>query len=158
MSSEYRNPYQIARASAGFTQEKAAELVDVSVESIRAYENGKRIPPNDVVVRMIEVYGTQFLAYQHLKCSNDVAASLLPMNVTEISLSEAVLSLMDELNDWPGMVGDLRTIAKDNIIDERERPRFDSILQKLNQAAAAIMSLQFAKQKESISAGKGERN
>ena len=34
------NIYQMARLAAGLTQEKAAELLDASVESVKAYETG----------------------------------------------------------------------------------------------------------------------
>ena len=42
MSGESRNIYQTARKAAGLTQEAAAEQLAVSVESLRAYENGYR--------------------------------------------------------------------------------------------------------------------
>ena len=69
---EYRNIYQIARESSGLTQEKSSELLDISVDSLRAYEGGKRVPPDHVVIKMIEIYDTQYLAYQHLKTSAEV--------------------------------------------------------------------------------------
>ena len=40
-----RNIYQLSREAAGYTQEKAAELIGISVESLRSYELDKRIPP-----------------------------------------------------------------------------------------------------------------
>ena len=52
MSEEYRNIYKIARRTAGFTQEAATERLGISVESVRAYEIGQRIPPNDIVNAM----------------------------------------------------------------------------------------------------------
>lgn len=45
MSSEYGNKYKTVRLCTGLTQESAAERIGVSVESIRAYETGRRIPP-----------------------------------------------------------------------------------------------------------------
>ena len=39
-----KNIYQAAREAAGMTQERAAELIGLSVESIRSYETEKRIP------------------------------------------------------------------------------------------------------------------
>ena len=52
MSEEYRNIYKTARRTAGFTQEAATERLGISVESVRAYEIGQRIPPNDIVNAM----------------------------------------------------------------------------------------------------------
>lgn len=40
-----RNIYKTVRNRTGLTQEAAAELIGVSVETLRAYECGRRIPP-----------------------------------------------------------------------------------------------------------------
>ncbi|HBF2990615.1 TPA: helix-turn-helix transcriptional regulator, partial [Clostridioides difficile] len=39
MLQQYQNIYQKARENTNLTQEKASELLDISVESLRAYEN-----------------------------------------------------------------------------------------------------------------------
>lgn len=39
-----KNIYQAAREAAGMTQERAAELIGLSVESIRSYETEKKNP------------------------------------------------------------------------------------------------------------------
>ena len=51
-----RNIYQAARESAELTQERAAELIGLSVESIRSYESGKRVPNDDAVIKMVVIY------------------------------------------------------------------------------------------------------
>lgn len=129
------------------TQERAAELIDVSVESVRAYENGRVVPPSTVVLRMIEVYEYPVLALQHLKYSNDIANTLLPDFRDGTTLSEAVLALMEAMDDFESIVKDLRNIAKDNVIDENERPRYDHALEILQKASAAIVAVRFAKTK-----------
>ena len=78
MSEEYRNIYKAARRSAGLTQEAAAEKLGISVESIRAYETGGRIPSNEIVESMVICYNTQYLAYQHLHETNALAAKIVP--------------------------------------------------------------------------------
>lgn len=40
-----QNIYKTSRICTGLTQEAAAERIGVSVETIRAYESGRRIPP-----------------------------------------------------------------------------------------------------------------
>ena len=151
MQAACRNIYQIPRQSKGLTQEKAAELIDISVESIRAYESGRAVPSAAAVLRMIEVYEYPVLALQHLKHHNDVAASLLPDVRDGTTLSEAVLELMEAMEDFDAIVKDLRNIAKDNIIDEIERPRYDHALEVLQNAAAAIMAVRFARTKKADS-------
>lgn len=56
MQTENRNIYKKPREIAGYSQERAAELLDISVESLRAYETGRRVPPGEVVVRMMDLY------------------------------------------------------------------------------------------------------
>lgn len=45
MPEKYKNIYKAVRLCTNLTQEAAAERIGVSVESIRAYETGRRIPP-----------------------------------------------------------------------------------------------------------------
>ncbi len=45
MLKKSQNIYKTYRKCAGLTQELAAERIFVSVETIRAYESGRRIPP-----------------------------------------------------------------------------------------------------------------
>lgn len=141
---ENRNIYQIARESAGLTQEKAAELLDISIESLRGYEGFKRIPPNKIVVKMIEIYNTQHLAIQHIRNNSEDLQSYLP-NVNIKDLPTAILRLQKEVTDFLRVKDDLVDITCDGIIDDSERPKYDIILKELDDIAEAIMSLKFAK-------------
>ncbi len=141
---EIRNIYQIARESAGITQEKAAELLDISVESIRAYEGFKRTPPNKVVVGMIEIYDSRYLAYQHIKNSSEDLQSYIP-NVDIKDLPSAILRLQKEVSDFIKVKDDLIEITCDGVIDSEERPRYDKIIKELDDIVEAIMSLKFVK-------------
>ena len=53
---ENRNIYQSARELKGLTQEVAAERLDLSVESLGAYEQDRRRPPDSTVLRMAQLY------------------------------------------------------------------------------------------------------
>lgn len=141
---ENRNIYQIARESVGITQEKAAELLDISVESIRAYEGFKRIPPNKVVVGMIEIYDSRFLAYQHIKNASEDLQDYIP-NINIKDLPSAILRLQKEVSDFIKVKDDLIDITCDGVIDSEERPRYDRIVKELDDIVEAIMSLKFAK-------------
>ena len=69
-----KNIYLTATEAAGITQERAAELIGLSVESIRSYETEKRVPSDETVIKMIEIYNANYLAYQHLKLKTQVLA------------------------------------------------------------------------------------
>lgn len=144
MVQQYRNIYQIARESTGLTQERASEYLDISVDSLRAYEGDKRTPPDHVVIKMIEVYDTQYLAYQHMRTRDDVGKSFLP-NVEIKDLPAAMLRLQKEVNDFIKLRDEMIDITCDGVIDENEKERWGIILKELNDVADAIMALRFAK-------------
>ena len=74
---------------------------------------------------MVDVYDTQFLAYQHLK-RNSIADGLLP-DISEKTMAEAVLSLIKEIADTKELLPTLISIASDGVIDEAERPAWEKI-------------------------------
>ena len=61
------NKYKTARQAAGLTQERWAEVLGISVESVRLYESGRGLPSDEVVAQMAEVAVMPVLAYWHIK-------------------------------------------------------------------------------------------
>lgn len=145
-----RNIYKIARKAAGYTQERAAELLVVSVESLRAYETGMRIPPNDVVAGMVEIYNHQVLALQHLRNSCEFAASIIPVIPEDITLSEAAIQLWDAARSMQEVVEILMLIGRDNIVHAHERNDFKEALTKGDCIIAAFLAIKCAKTKEQV--------
>lgn len=144
MSEQYRNIYKNARHAAGITQEKAAEMLGISVESIRAYETGGRVPGNAVVERMIEVYSATYLAYQHLKESNALMGRIVP-SLEERSLLETCVRIYTRMRRFEEKhsVDRLLEIAEDNVIDETERPEFQTIAADLMEIIRGGLELGF---------------
>lgn len=145
MLPSYPNIYQTSREAAEFTQERAAELLDTSVESLRAYEGGRRFPPERIVITMVELYNDRPLAYYHLKNSAELAAELLP-DITITSLPAAVLRLQKEMNDFIYCRDRLLDITYDGVIVGDERSEFNSILKELDDIYGAIIALKYAKE------------
>ncbi|NLK94706.1 MAG: helix-turn-helix domain-containing protein [Clostridiales bacterium] len=144
MLNQYRNIYQIARESSGFTQEKAAELLNISVESIRAYEGDKRIPPNNVVVNMVEIYNAQFLAFKHLK-NSELGQKYLP-EVEVKSLSISILNLQKEIKKFNKCEELLIEIGSDGIISDDEKANWINVQNELNSIVEAILALKYSKE------------
>lgn len=145
MSPIYPNIYQTSRETAAFTQERAAELLNTSVESLRAYESGRRTPPERIVIAMAELYNDPPLGYYHLKNSAELANELLP-TITVASLQAAVLRLQKKLNDLLRSRDRLLDITYDGVIDSEERPEFNAILDELYDFVGAIIALKYAKE------------
>lgn len=142
MQTDCTNIYQNARKIAGLTQERAAELLGLSVRSLADYEAGLRLPPNDVADRMVTAYNSQLLAVQHLRASTQFARNLLP-DVREMALPEAVLTLVDAVYSFADdrLDRELIDIARDGVISEDERERFDHVIDKIRDITAAAIAL-----------------
>ena len=149
MPEEYRNIYKTSRKAAGLTQESAAERLGISVESLRAYEGGQRIPPNEVVELMVIRYSAQHLAYQHLRETNAMYGRVVP-EVPLCSVLEASARLTNRIYAFADSHADRRLMrmAEDNVIDPVERPEFDAILEELQEIVEAALALRCAKDTE----------
>lgn len=142
MQNDCTNIYQNARKVAGLTQERAAELLGLSLRSLADYESGLRLPPNKAVDDMVTVYNSQLLAVQHLRESTKFARDLLP-DVQAMTLPEAVLTLVDAVYDFADdrLDRELIDIARDGVISEDERERFDRVVEKIRVITAAAIAL-----------------
>ena len=143
MPGEYRNIYKTARSAAGLTQEAAAERLGLSVERIRAYETGQRIPPNEAVERMVILYNAQHLAYQHLRETNELYNRIVPA-LEDRDLIQTAVVLRNRLArlEQRRSVDRLLEIAEDNRIDEDERPEFLAIVAELREIVRSALELQ----------------
>ena len=144
MADIYRNIYKTCRQAAGLTQEAAAERMGISVESLRAYENGYRIPPNDVVELMIILYNAQHLAALHLRETNALYGRIVPP-LEDRALAELTIKIYNSLRRFTGKhsLDRLMEIAEDNIIDDAERPDFLDIVAELLPVTQVGLELQF---------------
>lgn len=137
MDKKCPNLYQRARLSTGMSQERAAELLGLSPESLKQYEGGKTVPKDETVAKMVEVYSCPWLALEHAQATDRLG--VLP-EVNVQSLPTAAITLINRVLDFAERHRDrqLLRIAEDGIIDEAERPEFDSIVVELRETMAAI--------------------
>ena len=147
MPEETRNIYKTCRKAAGLTQEAAAERLGISVESLRAYETGQRVPPTEIVELMVIIYNAQHLAYQHLRETNALYSSVVP-EIRPRSVLEASAKLTNRIFAFAESHADRRLlrIAEDNVIDDGERPEFDAILEDLQEIVEAALELRCARE------------
>ena len=157
------NIYQAARKEGCLTQEQAAERLDVSETTVKAWEQGTRVPDNETVARMAELYGTPWLALEHLKQAGG-ALGVLP-EVTVQSLPTAAITLINRVLDFAERHRDrqLLRIAEDGVIDEKERADFDAIVQDLDGIVGAALQVKYTsdapdKKKERPEAASSKRS
>ena len=137
------NIYQAARKEGCLTQEQAAERLDVSETTVKAWEQGARVPDNETVAQMAELYEAPWLALEHLKQAGG-ALGVLP-EVTVQSLPTAAITLINRVLDFAERHRDrhLLRIAEDGVIDETERPDFDDIVRDLDGIVGAALQVKF---------------
>lgn len=141
------NIYKTARRSTGLTQETASTYLYVSVDSLRRYENGYQLPPDDVVSAMCELYESPGLAAQHLRESSELGRRVLPkvelcdLKTATIRLVNRVLQFADSHRDRQ-----LLRIAEDGAISAEERPLFDEILADMESLVEACAEVKLAQE------------
>lgn len=135
MDKKCPNLYQRARLSTGMSQERAAELLGLSPESLKQYEGGKTVPKDETVAKMVEVYHLPWLALEHAQATDTLG--VMP-EVTPRPLPMASIALRNRLQDATGRLDALLRIAEDGVIDEAERPEFDDIVSELRETMTAI--------------------
>lgn len=135
MDKKCPNLYQRARLSTGMSQERAAELLGLSPESLKQYEGGKTVPKDETVAKMVEAYRCPWLALEHAQATDTLG--VMP-EVTPKPLPMASIALRNRLQDATGRLDALLRIAEDGIIDDKERPEFDDIVLELRETMTAI--------------------
>lgn len=140
MAIESQNIYKNARKSAGFTQEKASQLLNVSVDSLRDYEQSQRPVPSDVASAMCDVYQAPYLAVQHLRLTSDLGKRVVP-EIQLKDLPEAVLGVLAAVQRFCAKREAMVEIAADGQIAESEQAEWDEIMCLANDLNVAIFFL-----------------
>lgn len=137
------NIYKNARQTAGLTQERWAEQLGVTADTVRLYESGRNFPSDEVAARMAEVAGMPVLGYWHLKLKSSLANDELP-DVERVPLPQAVVALLAAMDAMQPMVKELLMIARDGAVDEAETALFEDILDDLEDVVTAALAVKYA--------------
>ena len=143
MEAKPRNIYKTARTVAGLTQERWAEAVGVSVDSIRVYENGSVIPTDETVRAMSEISGLAPLSYWHLCNKSALAAETLP-EVERLPLPQAVVQLLCAIGDFDDNHRSLVKMAADGKISAGEAMEWEGIKKRLDAVIRAAIQVKVA--------------
>lgn len=146
MSENYPTIYQKARKKARLTQEQAAEALHVSLETVKAWEQGQRTPTNTAVMYMCEAYQTPWLALDHLRQTADML-QVLPNDIKLQGLPTAAITLYNRVMAFANKyrrTEQMLEIAEDGIIDADERELYAQIIADLDGIISAALQIKFA--------------
>lgn len=143
------NIYYDARKAAGYTQERWAEMLGLSPETVRQYEAGRVTPSDGIVAKMAELSGMHILGYWHIRQKSDIAARELPP-VERLPLAQAVVQLLARMRDFDAKHHDdsLLQIAADGQVDPAELPQFKAIVRDLDGIVQAAIQIDYAERLE----------
>lgn len=138
------NMYQKARKESTYTQEQAAELLHVSDTTVKAWEQGQRVPDNATVAQMAEVYRAPWLR------SERAIETLAELGIADAgegpgTLPEAVLSHYELSMEMEDGYRRLIQIASDGRIDQSERSEYAGFQQVLLSNIVAGLRLAFCR-------------
>lgn len=136
------NPYKTARKTAGLTQERAALLLNVSVDSLRDYEADLRPVPNDIAFAMCGVYNANYLAIEHLRMTSIGRAALPGFKLCDLPV--AVLGLLDAVQKFVDKNSEMIGITADGVISPEERGEWQEILVLVDRLQSALLTVKFA--------------
>ena len=143
MYEECENIYQRCRLSADLKQEKAAELLGKSVESIRAYESDKTIPPDSVVIEMSVIYNAPHLVHFHIY-KTSIGKKILP-SIEVKGFSQAVMGFLDEFDEMRNNIKALMSISKDDKLTIDEHELFRKISQDIEKLCQAGLEIKYSR-------------
>ena len=135
--------YHNARRAAGLTQERWAEMIGCSPDSVRNYEAGTQIPGDDIVRAMCEISGMGILAYWHLCRKSTLAADMLP-EVDRLPLPQAVVQLLCAIGEFDDNHRSLVKMAADGKIDAGEAMEWEGIKKRLDAVIRAAIQVKVA--------------
>ena len=120
MTKDCENIYKASRNNAGVSQEKAADLLNVSTRSLAEYESSRRIVPEDIVISMAEIYNCPTLRWRHGRI-NSAAGALMPKIEMPIGDADAYFQLTCAYDDFGSALEALKPLIRNGCY--RDKPQ-----------------------------------
>lgn len=162
MPRSQQNIYQSARLSAGLTQEQAAEALHVGETTLRGYESGRVVPPDETVLLMARTYGADRLRLEHA-CATD-KLGIIPDQAAPLPMEQSALRMCRQLRELEPHVRRYMEIAEDGAVDKSEEVDLQAVQAAVGRFVATCLAVQCIKKdrpdggtsKRSSSAGEME--
>lgn len=114
------------RQAQGLTQEQAAELAGISVDSWYAYEAGKALPSEETAIGICDALGADWLLREYLGCKY-AAVGLWGDRIAPESLEQASLSWATALHQAAQELPRLLQIVADGQVDLTEQADYNGM-------------------------------
>lgn len=146
MNPQFVNALYEARCNAGFTQERAAEILNISTRSMGKYESGMVTPSDERVAEMVKVYNAPWLGYLYLSRVSPTGKLLLPV-IEPAGISSQALRLSVSMRRAHNMQAELENVCADDRIESKEAETFAACVRQYSELAAACIALKMGMKK-----------
>ena len=140
-----------ARQRAGYTRERAAEMLNISPRTLTYYEAGRQVPDR-IVAMMVDAYTAPEAGYYWLSNELYTGRILLP-KVNVLGVSNGALQMRVSLRNALQAQERLEDICRDDVIAEDEETPLSACINSLRELAAACMGMEILGTKKSALAG-----
>ena len=139
--SKFANLITLARKERGLSQAKACELIGIGDPStLSKWENGAVIPSEEMVLRLMDTYDEKIIGYVYLQECTKLGHCLLPP-VLLSELDNLALNFQYEFEDVNEMRRDILEIARDSVVDEKEKPRWEQIQKETRELFSVLLPI-----------------
>lgn len=128
-----------ARAIAGLTRERAAEILDISPRTLSYYESGRKIP-DEIVAGMVRAYKSPALGYRFLSSELGTGRMILPQ-IERVGISSSALRLHVVMKRAEALEEDLDNICWDDRITAEEEETFRACMKRVMELAGACIGM-----------------
>ncbi len=126
-----------ARKSAGYTQEQAAERLNVATRTLAWYEQG-RIPPDNIMAHMMRLYDNSALGYEYLSTISEVGRLVLPELQKITGVAAGTMQLHIAIKKAVSVYETLERVCCDDEVDADEEDEYRKMLARTRPAHARL--------------------
>lgn len=132
-----------ARQRTGWTQEQAAERLGISVRTLAHYEAG-RIPTDEKVARLANVYRAPYLGYTYLAQETETGRAVLPQLLQTEGLASGIMRIRVAMKKADQIYDRLEEIAADNTVSSEEQQEFKQCWQEIEKLVQNAVAVKFS--------------
>lgn len=148
MNEKCKGVLKTFRERSGYTQEEAASELCLSVHTLSNYESyslevRKHLPPEETVLKMAELYQSDYMKILFLNETNLIFRSIFA-NVELLDLPTAFIKFQSETEEVHELENKMRKVILDNRIDDHELEVSSLFLKELMESAMSSLSLAFS--------------
>lgn len=147
MNNQFSFLLAAARKNAGYTQEQAAERLNVATRTLAWYEQG-RIPPDNIMAHMMRLYNNAAIGYEYLASISEVGKLILP-ELREIpGVAAGTMQLHIAIKKAVSVYETLEQVCCDDVIDADEEDSYRQCWQELDMLMQDLVALKMCRVKK----------